>query len=174
MDEFGSVAAVMGAPPDQWTRLLGAGHPAIDQLGATRTAMLHCLREEAIAAPIFANFDALLDYLQADMGRQREECLRALYLNARNELIRDDVLIQGTIDQVPVFPREVVRRAIELGAAAFILVHNHPSGNSEPSAKDVEATLRLRSAAALFDISLHDHIIVARDGATSLRRRGLL
>ena len=164
----------MAAAPAQWKRLLGDGHPAIAQLAATRTTMLHCLREEAMVAPILSKLDALFDYLQADMGRQREERLRALYLNTRNELIRDEILVEGTIDQVPVFPREVVRRAIELGAAAIILVHNHPSGSLEPSPKDVEATRRLRDAAALFDISLHDHIIVARDGAISLRRKGLL
>jgi DNA repair protein RadC len=123
---------------------------------------------------VLSSADAVGDYLFAALGHQRRECVRVLFLNARNRLLRDESFGEGTPLGALLQPREILSRGLELGATALILAHNHPSGDPSPSRADVAATSRLAAAAALLDMRLHDHVIVAARGTTSFRLLGLL
>ncbi|HMG47625.1 MAG TPA: JAB domain-containing protein [Allosphingosinicella sp.] len=116
----------------------------------------------------------LLDYLQADMTNLINERFRVLFLTSQNELMADDLVWEGTVGEAPAYPREVVKRALEVGATGIILVHNHPSGNHQPSQGDVDATRRIAQAALIMGICVHDHIVISRAGWSSFRRLGLL
>ena len=124
--------------------------------------------------PILSSWQALLDYLRLDMAHLTTERVRVLYLNTKNMLIRDEVAGEGSIDQAPFYTREIIRRSIDLGAAAIILVHNHPSGDSSPSRQDITMTREIIEAGKRLGISVHDHVIIGKDGFTSLRSAGLL
>jgi len=136
--------------------------------------MLHVLRQPVSERPILSNWQALLDYLQADIGGHRVEQFRVLHLNTRNVLIRDDLMARGTVDEAPVYVREVLHRAMDLGSTALILIHNHPSGDPTPSGSDVALTKKIMAAAAPLGITVHDHLVIASGGHVSLRARGLL
>jgi len=146
----------------------------VDHLQSVHHAMRHALRVEALSGPVLSTSAALLDYLRLDLASEPTEQLRALYLNVRNALLCDVVLARGSISEVPIYPREVVRHALETGASAMILIHNHPSGDPTPSGHDVQITHRVAAAAAMFDVCLHDHLIIARSGWSSLAALGLL
>jgi DNA repair protein RadC len=139
-----------------------------------REVMLHVLREEALKAPILSTSEALIDYLFADMAYLPAERLRVLFLNSRNRLLRDEMVSEGSVNEAPIYPREIMRRALEVGATALILAHNHPSGDSQPSEGDIRATRRVAEAAQGLDIRIHDHVIVARSGWSSFRMLGLI
>jgi DNA repair protein RadC len=173
IEEFGSLQAVLAAAPADQARVLGSASPAVAQLVTIRTAMLHVLRTEAMTGPIFSDAQTLLDYLAADMAHAREEQFRVLYLNAGNLLLRDET-ITGSVAEAPVYPREIIRRALELGATALILIHNHPSGDLEPSRHDIKVTADIVLAANVFGIRVHDHMVITRAGYTSFRARGFL
>ena len=136
--------------------------------------MLHALRAPATEGPIFGNPQVLARYLIAVMGHAPAEQLRVLYLNAKNMLLRDEIAVQGSVTELPILARPIIVRALELGAAGLILVHNHPSGDPRPSKGDIQATRRIAEAAHALEILLHDHIIVARSGWSSFRELGLL
>jgi DNA repair protein RadC len=172
--EFGSTAAILAATPAALARILGAGNPAIRHILMVREVMLHVLREEALKAPILGTSEALIDYLFADMAHLPAERLRVLFLNAKNRLLRDEMVCDGSVNEAPIYPREIMRRALEVGATALILAHNHPSGDSQPSEGDIAATRRVAEAARALDISIHDHVILARSGWSSLRTLGLI
>jgi DNA repair protein RadC len=174
VEEFGSTAAVLAAAPAALARILGAGNPAIRHIGMVRDVMLHVLREEALKAPILGTSDALVDYLFADMAHLPAERLRVLFLNSKNRLLRDEMMSEGSVNEAPIYPREIMRRALEVGATALILAHNHPSGDSHPSEGDIRATQRVAEAAQALDIRVHDHVILARSGWSSFRTLGLL
>ena len=174
IDEFGSLGAVLAAGERAQARVLGRGAEAPRLLAAVRAAMLHVLREPALQPVVIADSRALIDYLSVDMAHLHCERLRILFLNARNRLLRDETVAEGSIDAVPVYPREIMRRALELGATAMILAHNHPSGDPAPSDEDIRATHRIAAAGETLGIRLHDHVIVAGGGWTSFRARGLL
>ena len=165
---------MLAAEPTAQARLLGPDHPAIRHLNMVRGVMLHVLKSEALSAPILGNSQALIDYLFTDMAHLPSERLRVLFLNSKNRLLRDEVMGEGTISETPVYPREIMRRALEIGATALILVHNHPSGDPEPSRGDVEATRRIVDAGRPFDIRIHDHVVIARSGWSSFRALGLI
>ena len=154
--------------------MLGADHPAIAHLGMIRDVMLHVLRSEATKTPIIGTAQALIDYLFADMAHLPAERLRVLFLNARNHLLRDELVSEGSVNEISVHPRAILTRALELGATALILVHNHPSGDPAPSQGDIDATRRIANAARSLDICIHDHVIVARSGWSSFRTLGLM
>lgn len=139
-----------------------------------RAAQVHVARERLRAGPLLSSDAALNDYLAVTLRDRRREAARMLYLNAANRLLRDEGCAEGSPLEVVIHPREVIRRALELGATALILVHNHPSGDPTPSRADLEATRRLAAAAAPLDITLHDHVIVAAGGCASFRALGLL
>jgi DNA repair protein RadC len=168
------VAAVLSATPTALARILGPGNPAIQHLHMVRSVMLHVLRREAMDAPILASSEALMDYLHVDMAHLPAERLRVLFLNSKNRLLRDEVMGEGTVSETPVYPREIMRRALEIGATALILVHNHPSGDPQPSKGDIEATRRIMDAARPFEIQVHDHVVIARSGWSSFRTMRLI
>ena len=153
--------------------MLGDGG-AVRHLGVIRDAMLHALRTDAFAGPRLADSQSLIDYLFLDMAHLPTERLRVLFLNAANRLLYDETVADGSVSETPIYPREIVRRALETGATALILAHNHPSGDPRPSRGDIEATRRVAEAARALDIRIHDHVIVARSGWTSFRALGLL
>jgi DNA repair protein RadC len=173
VDEFGSLGAVLAAEPAALARTVG-DEGAVRQVRAVRAAMLQALRTEALAGPILSDSRALTDYLFAEMAHLAVERLRVLFLNARNRLLADETMAEGTISEAPIYPREILRRALEVGATALILVHNHPSGDPQPSNSDIDATRRVFDAARALEIVLHDHVIIARSGWTSFRALGLL
>jgi len=170
--EFGSLPGVLAAGARAPARRIGA-EPA-RFLADVRTALLHCLRLPLAERPVISTSRQLLDYLQADMTNLINERFRVLFLTSQNELLADDLVWEGTVGEAPAYPREIVKRALEVGATGIILVHNHPSGNHAPSQGDVDATRRIADAALILGICLHDHIIVSRAGWTSFRKLGLL
>jgi len=175
IDEFGSLPRVLAADAAALGRCLGPGGEAIAAfLSAVRGAHIQALRRELEDAPLLATSATLLDYLHVRMAWSPDEEFRVLYLDARNRLIRDERVAAGTPDEVTVHPRAIVKRALELGATALVLAHNHPAGSPDPSASDIQTTARIVRAARTLDIAVHDHVIVARSGARSFRQSGLL
>jgi DNA repair protein RadC len=172
--EFGSLAQLIAADPEALRRVEGIGDGAVAALKIVRAAGLRMLKNEFREKPLLSSWDALIDWLRADMGPIDIERVRVLYLNSRNMLIRDEVASEGSIDQSAIYVREVVKRALELGAAAIILVHNHPSGNPEPSRQDIAITRDIAEAAGKLGIVMHDHIIVGGGEYRSLRAMGLI
>jgi len=174
VDEFGSLAAVLAAPVDRLGKVPGCGAAVIAALKVTREAGLRMLKADAMQRPAISNWQALLDYCRAVLQHEGIEQFRILFLDRKNQVIADEAQQRGTIDHTPVYPREVVKRALELNAAALILVHNHPSGDPTPSRADIEMTKQVRDAAAALGIALHDHLVVGRKGHVSFREKGLL
>jgi DNA repair protein RadC len=168
------VGGVLAAGSDAQARVLGAGHPAVSHLGMIREVLLSVLRAKAAKTPILGTAQALIDYLFADMAHLPTERLRVLFLNAKNRLLRDEIVAEGSVNEISVQPREIVRRALEVGATALILAHNHPSGDPEPSRGDIETTRRIVHAAASLDICVHDHVIVAGSGWSSFKTLRLI
>lgn len=170
--QFGSLPAVLAAGASDRARIVG---PAASKfLGEIQAGLLHCLRLPLAARPVVSTSKQLLDYLKADMANLITERFRVLFLTSQNELISDDLVWEGTVGEAPAYPREVVKRALEVGAAGIILVHNHPSGSHQPSQGDIEATRRVAIAASIMGICLHDHIIISRKGWASFRMMGHL
>ncbi|WP_326523500.1 RadC family protein [Sphingomonas sp.] len=172
--EFGGLSGVMTANAEELARVKGMGTTSVAAIKAAHGVALRLLKVESSVGPVLANWQALLDYLRADMAHSPVERVRVLHLDSRNRLIRDEVTGEGTIDEAPVYAREVIRRAIQLGSAAVILVHNHPSGDASPSRADIEVTRTIANGLKPLNIALHDHIIIARGGHTSLRAQGLI
>jgi DNA repair protein RadC len=171
---FGSFAAAIAAPLHELRGVEGLGEAGAAALKTVQAASLRLARAEVIGRPVLANWDALMAYLTAAISRERIEQFRLLFLDARNRLLADEVLQQGTVDHTPVYPREVVKRALELHATAIILVHNHPSGDPSPSRADIEMTREIQAAAHALGIALHDHVIVGNGRWFSFRREALL
>lgn len=136
--------------------------------------MQHALRARLLGGPVLPGSEALANYLAITIGHLPSEQVRVLFLDVRNRLIRDETVAQGSIDRTPFYPREILKRALELGSTAIILVHNHPSGDLTPSESDLRATARIIEAGAALDIALHDHLIVGPSGWASLRALGYL
>ena len=172
--EFGSISGVLTADAEALKRIPEMGETSIAALKATHAAALRLLRDQVAQRPILANWQALLDYLRADMAHHAIERVRVLHLNSKNMLIRDELMAEGSIDEAPVYVREVIRRAIDLGSAAIILVHNHPSGDPAPSRADIDITRQVAEAGKRLGIAVHDHIIMAGEGHASLRALGLI
>lgn len=172
--EFGSLAQLVSADPDELRRIDGLGDTAIAALKIVQATSLRMLKGEFRDMPLLSSWDALLDWLRADMGPIDIERVRVLYLNSRNMLIRDEVASEGSIDQSAIYVREVIKRALELSASAIILVHNHPSGSPEPSRQDIAITRDIADAAGKLGITLHDHIIIGGSDFRSFRAMGLL
>lgn len=171
---YGGFSALLTADTESIVRQAGMGETSTAALKIVQAAALRLLSEPVREQPILASWQALLDYLRADMAHLTIERVRTLYLNAKNMLIRDEVSSEGSIDQAAIYTREVIRRAIDLGAAAIILVHNHPSGDSAPSRQDIAMTRDIMAAAKNFGIAVHDHIIIGKDGYSSMRSAGLI
>jgi DNA repair protein RadC len=172
--EFGSYAQLLSAQPESLLRVKGMGETAAAAIKIAQISSIAMLKGKFRNQPILSSWDAVLDWLRAEMGPKDREQVRILFLNSRNMLLRDEVMSEGSVDQSAVYVREVIRRALELSAAAFIIVHNHPSGNPEPSRQDINITKDLFDSAKKLGISLHDHIIIGGNDYRSLRSMGLL
>ena len=165
---------MLAAPPAARQRVIGDEQGALAWLATLRSAMLYALRREALQGPVLGDSKAVTDYLFAAMAHEPVEQFRVLYLNTRNRLLFEEIVTEGSVNIAPIFPREIVRRSLEVGATALILAHNHPSGDPGPSGEDIRITRLVAAAADALDIKLHDHVIVARSGWTSLRAEGYL
>jgi DNA repair protein RadC len=171
---FGSFAQVLAAPPAELREVEGAGDSVVAVIKAAQASALRLLRAEAQEQPVLNNWDRLTAYLTAAMARERIEQFRVLFLDTRNRLIADEAQARGTVNHTPVYPREVVKRALELGATALILVHNHPSGDPTPSRADIGMTAEVKAAAGALGLVLYDHLVIGNGRLLSFRREGLL
>ena len=170
---FGSLGSVLGAAPDELKAVAGVGETVALDLKLLHETTLRLGREQVVKRPVISSWSALLAYLKAALAYETREQFRVLFLDKKNQLIADEVLGRGTVDHAPVYPREVMRRALELSASAVILVHNHPSGDPTPSAADIDMTRQVVEAGRALRIAVHDHLIAARDGVASLKALGL-
>ena len=171
--DFGGIGTLLSASPDTLRRE-GVSEAAIGALKIAEAAALRMLEARIEDQPILSSWDALGDYLQAAMGHKRVEEVRILFLNAKNRLIANEALWQGSVDEASVHVREVIARAIALGATAIIIVHNHPSGDPTPSNQDIRLTRDLIDAGRHMKVAVHDHVIVGASGRTSMRAAGLI
>lgn len=171
---FGSFAEVMNAPPDRLKEIEGIGDRAVDEIKIVQAAALRMMKGEIMGRKVLGSWTAVLDYCRAAQGFEAKEAFRILFLDKRNQLIADEVQQRGTVDHTPVYIREVVKRALELSATAMILVHNHPSGDPSPSRADIDMTKQIIDAAKPLGITIHDHIIVGRQGHASFRSLRLI
>ena len=173
IERFGSFGAVIGAARSALDDA-GLGDSAIDALKAIQEASVRLIREQAQVRPVFGSGQAVIDYCRARLAHSTTEEFHLLFLDRKNGLIRAEAQSRGTVDHTPVYPREVVKRALELEASAVILVHNHPSGDPSPSKADIEMTREVQRAAAALGIAVHDHLIIGRSGHASLKSLGLM
>ena len=171
---FGSLAGVLSAPVAELCTVKGVGETAALDLKLVHEAAQRIGREAVAKRPVISSWNALLDYVRVSIQHEPREQFRVLFLDKKNQLTLDEVMNTGTVDHAPVYPREVVRRALELSASAVILVHNHPSGDPSPSAADIAVTKEVVAAAKALGIAVHDHLIVGRHGVESLKSRGLM
>ena len=171
---FGALANVLNADHRALADVEGMGEISAAALKAVALAARRMARGEVQQKPVLGSWQALLDYLTIDMAHLTVERVRVLYLDTRNRLILDYQAQEGTIDEAAIHPREIVKKALEVGASALILVHNHPSGNPEPSRADIQITQRIAEAGRLLGIVVHDHVIVGREGHVSLKAKGLI
>ena len=172
--QFGDLPAVIAASPGELTRVKGVGESVAAALKFVEALSVRQLQRRALEKPLLSNFEAVTDYLHARLAHELTEEFRVLFLDNRNRLIRDEKFGEGTVNQAPAYPREVVKRAMELQASAVILVHNHPSGDPTPSRDDIQLTRAIADAAKPLGIQLHDHLVIARTGHVSLRAQGLI
>jgi len=171
---FGSFAEAIAAPRERILEVEGMSDGVATQLKILEAAALRLSQTCVLGRPVLSSWAALIDYCAASMARSPTEEFRVLFLDRKNVLIADEVQSTGTIDHTPVYPREIVKRALELGASAVILAHNHPSGDPTPSRADIEMTRDVVDAAKALKIAVHDHVIVGRSGHASFKALGLL
>ena len=166
---FGSFAEVLAAPPALLSEVDGVGESVVTDLKIVEAAARRFARGAVARRPVLSSWTSVIDYCRTAMAFSEKEQFRLLFLDRRNALIADEVQQSGTIDHTPVYPREVVKRALELSASAVILVHNHPSGDPTPSSADIKMTREIVDVAKPLGIVVHDHIIVGREGQASLK-----
>jgi DNA repair protein RadC len=169
LEKFGSFAEVIAAPEVRLAEVKGLGDAAITELKIVQAAASRFVRGAVKKRPMLSSWSTVLDYCRTAQAFADREQFRVLFLDKRNQLIADELQQIGTVDHTPVYPREVVKRALELSATAIILVHNHPSGDPTPSRADIQMTQQIITVAQPFGISVHDHIIVGKEGHASLK-----
>ena len=174
LDRFGDFNGVISARPERLADVTGVGDAVITELKLIEAAAHRLARAKIIQRHAISGWDALLDYCHTTMAHRETEQFRVLYLDRKNILIADEEQGRGTVDHVPVYPREVARRALELNASALILVHNHPSGDPTPSQADFDMTARIDSACQALGITLHDHLVIGKSREISFRAEGYL
>lgn len=174
MERFGDFNRVVTASQARLRDISGVGDAVITELKIVEAAAHRMARSKIMQTQILSSWDALLDYCHTTMAHRETEQFRVLYLDRKNVLIGDEEQAKGTVDHVPVYPREVAKRALELNASAVILVHNHPSGDPTPSPSDIDMTQRVHRACEALDISLHDHLIIGKSQELSFRATGYL
>lgn len=171
---FGDFSAVLGADPARIAEVEGAGPAVAQDLKLIQAAIERAGLAQARQRTSVTSWTQLVEYVRVALQHETREQFRVLFLDRKNQLIADEPMSEGTIDHAPVYPREVVRRALELGAAALILVHNHPSGDPTPSAADLSITREIIAAAKALELSVHDHVVVGRQGTVSFKSLGLI
>ena len=170
---FGGFAAVISAEPRELTEVEGVAEATAVALKTVQAAALRLAREEVMARPVIGSWERLIAYCRMAMAHSKTEQFRLLFLDRKNALIADELQQRGTVDHTPVYTREVVKRALDLGASAIIMVHNHPSGDPTPSKADILMTREVRDAAEKLGIVLHDHVIIGRGEHASFKALGL-
>jgi len=171
---FGGFAETLAAPIERLTEVDGVGEATALELKIVHAAGVKLAQERVLRRPIISSWDDLLSYCRAAMADEKIEQFRILFLDKKNILIADEVQQRGTVDHTPVYPREVVKRALELSASAIILVHNHPSGDPTPSRADIDMTNQIVKAAQALNIRVHDHLIIGAKSEASFKGLGLL
>jgi DNA repair protein RadC len=171
---FGTLGGVFGAPINLLTEVSGVGDAVALDLKLVASVGQRALKSELTGKPVLSSWKSLIDYCHAAMAHEAREQFRLLFLDKRNALIADEVQGFGTVDHTPVYPREVVKRALELSASAVILVHNHPSGDPTPSRADIEMTKTIIDTAKPLGITVHDHVIIGKNGHVSFRALRLI
>lgn len=171
---FGSLAGVLNADPAALQQVNGMGESSSAALKIVALAARRMARSQVQEKPVLGSWQSLLDYLAIDMAHLTVERVRVLYLNTQNRLILDHHVTDGSIDEAAIHPREVIRKGLDIGATALILVHNHPSGSPDPSKADIQITKRIAEAGKLLGITVHDHVIIGSEGHASLRAKGLI
>ncbi len=174
IDHFGDFNAVLSASRDALQRVEGVGDAVVLEIKIVEAAAHRLSRSKVMQRHVVSSWNALLDYCHATMAHRSTEQFRILSLDTKNVLIADEEQAEGTVDHVPVYPREVVKRALELNAASLILVHNHPSGDPTPSQADIDMTRRIVAAAEALSITVHDHLIIGKSCEISFQSEGLL
>lgn len=174
LKRFGDLAKIAAAPESALTETDGIGPVAAREIKVLEAISQRIARSKVLQREVVGSWDALVDYCRAAMANRADEQFRVLFLDRKNYLIGDELLGQGTVDHVPVYPREIVKRALELSASAIILVHNHPSGDPSASQADIAMTHKIENACQALGLTLHDHIIVGKKGEVSFRADGYL
>ena len=174
LQRFGSLGAVFNADPRALMATPGIKETAAAALRIAGVSARRLARSTVQELPVLSSWQALLDYLHIDMAHLTHERVRVLYLNTQNRLILDDKVADGDIDEAAIHPRKVIHKAMDIGAAALILVHNHPSGSPEPSRADIQITQKIIEAGRLLGVAVHDHVIIGRQGHVSLKAKGLI
>ena len=174
LKRFGSIGAVLAASATELTSIKGVGQSAVTALKTARALGLRTARQEILDRPVLASWEKVLAYCHACHAFEKTERVHLLFLDNRSALIADEIQQTGTVDQAVLYPREVVKRTLELGASALIIVHNHPSGDPSPSLADIAITKDVIAAASPLGIAVHDHVVIGRDGHASLRALGVI
>jgi len=174
LERFGSFAEAISAEPELLMEIKGLGKSSVTEIKLIHAAALRLMQGQVMDRPVLSTWSTLLGYCRASMGYAKKEQFRILFLDKKNRLIADEVQQEGTVDHTPVYPREVIKRALELSSTAIILVHNHPSGDPTPSQADIDMTKQIILAANSLHITVHDHIVIGRTSEVSFRSRGLI
>ncbi len=174
LETFGDFNRVLSAPLERLAKVNGVGEAVITELKIVEASAHRLARARVLQRHVLSGWDALLDYCHTTMAHRETEQFRVLYLDRKNVLIADEEQARGTVDHVPVYPREVAKRALELNASALILVHNHPSGDPTPSQSDIDMTMRIQDACQALGLVLHDHLIIGKSNELSFRSQGYL
>jgi len=171
---FNGFNAVMNASPEALMEVEGVKQNTATAIKVVQASAQRLARQEVLNKPILASWDKLLDYCRINLAHRETEQFHLLFLDRKNVLIADEAQQKGTVDHTPVYPREVVKRALELNASAIIMVHNHPSGDPTPSRPDIEMTRLVKDALKAVGINLHDHLVIGKKGHNSFKSMGLL
>ncbi len=171
---FGNLAKVLNTPAEELLKVKGINVSSLAQIRVVQEAAERLLKGEVVEKPILQSWKALIDYCRGSMGHLKVEQFRILFLNKKNMLISDELQETGTVDQTPVYPREIVKRALALEASSIILIHNHPSGDTAPSAADINLTKKIKTAVETIGVTLHDHFIVSANDHYSFKTNRLI
>lgn len=174
LTRFGSLGAVLGATVEELATVPGVGEAAAMDLKLLHEATLRAGRDKIVKRPVISSWSALLGYVRVALANESREQFRVLFLDKKNQLIADEVMNRGTVDHAPVYPREVMRRALELSSSNIIILHNHPSGDPTPSRPDIDMTRQIVEAGKALKIAVHDHLVVGREGVASFKALGLM
>ena len=174
ISEFGSYAEVISASPERLMEFNGVGENVVTALKLAEASAQMLSQGKVMEKPVLSNWQALINYCTSQIAYKKNEQFRVLFLDRQNRLIADEKMQEGTIDHTPVYPREIIKRALELGSSAIILVHNHPSGDPTPSREDIEMTKKIVEAGKQLGVMLHDHLIISKGGHSSFKTMDLI